>query len=138
MGIFGLLISRQVVKISTVPMTILCPIIVALSSIGAYAIQGSMVDVYVMLIFGLIGYFARKFGFATAPIVLGMILGPMAEQNWRQAMMFSRGNMFNYFLGRPVSIVLAVLVIVGLFSPMLMKLFNKKATGNSNMKAADD
>ena len=138
MGVFGLLIARQVVKISTVPMTILCPIIVALSTIGAYAIQGSMVDVYVMLVFGVIGYFARKLGFATAPIVLGMILGPMAEQNWRQAMMFSRGNMLNYFLGRPVSIVLAVLVIVGLFSPILMKMFNKKATGQNNLQAADD
>ena len=138
MGIFGLLIARQVVKISTVPMTILCPIIVALSTIGAYAIQGSMVDVYVMLVFGVLGYFARKLGFATAPIVLGLILGPMAERNWRQALMFSRGNMLKYFLGRPVSIVLAILVVVGLFSPLLMKFFNKKATGQDNLQAADD
>ena len=138
MGIFGLLIARQVVKISVVPMTILCPIIVALSTIGSYAVNGSMVDVYVMLVFGFIGYFARKLGFATAPIVLGLILGPMAEKNWRQALMFARGDMLHYFLGRPVSIVLAILVIVGLFSPILMALFNKKATGQDNLKAADD
>ena len=138
MGIFGLLIARQVVKISVVPMTILCPIIVALSTIGSYAVNGSMVDVYVMLAFGVIGYFARKLGFATAPIVLGLILGPMAEKNWRQALMFARGDMLHYFLGRPVSIVLAILVVVGLFSPILMAMFNKKATGQDNLKAADD
>ncbi len=138
MGLFGLLIAKQVVKISTVPMTILCPIIVALSTIGAFAVNSSMVDVYVMLAFGIIGYFARKFGFATAPIVLGLILGPMAEKNWRQALMFSRGDMLHYFLGRPVSIVLAVLVIIGLFSPIIMAFVNKKATGQDNLKAADD
>ena len=138
MGVIGLIIARQVVKISTVPMTILCPIIVALSTIGAYAINNNMVDVYVMLVFGILGYFVRKLGFATAPIVLGMILGPMAEKNWRQALMFSRRDMWHYFLGRPISIFLAVLVIIGLFSPLLMKLFNKKALGDANAKAADD
>lgn len=138
MGVIGLLISRQLVKISVVPMAILSPLIVALSAIGAYAIAASMVDVYIMCIFGVIGYFVRKFGFATAPIVLGMILGPMAEQNWRQALLFSRGDMLGYFLGRPVSLVLAALVIFGLFSPILVKLFNKKATGNVTDTSADD
>lgn len=138
MGVIGLLISKQLVKISIVPMAILSPIIVALSVIGAYAIASSMVDVWIMCVFGLFGYFARKFGFATAPIVLGMILGPMAEQNWRQALMFSRGDMLGYFLSRPVSIVLGVLVIIGLFSPIIMKLFNKKATGKSDIQAEED
>lgn len=138
MGVIGLLISKQMVKISIVPMAILSPIIVALSAIGAYAIASSMVDVWIMCVFGLFGYFARKFGFATAPIVLGMILGPMAEQNWRQALLFSRGDMLGYFLSRPVSIVLAVLVLIGLFSPIIMKLFNRKVTGKSDIQAEED
>lgn len=138
MGMIGLLVSKQLVKISIVPMAILSPLIVALSAIGAYAIAGSIVDVYIMCIFGIIGYFVRKFGFATAPIVLGMILGPMAEQNWRQALLFSRGNMLTYFFSRPVSIVLAVLVVFGLFSPIFVKMFNKKATGNQTDTSADD
>lgn len=138
MGVIGLLIAKQIVKVSVVPMIILCPIIVALSTIGAFAINNSFVDVFVMVIFGFIGYFARKLGFATAPIVLGLILGPMAEKNWRQALILSRGNMLKYFLNRPISIVLAILVVVGLFSPLLMKIFNRKATGQSDIKAEED
>ncbi|MDO4547648.1 MAG: tripartite tricarboxylate transporter permease [Clostridia bacterium] len=138
MGVIGLLVAKQVVKVSVVPMIILCPIIVALSAIGSFAINNSIVDVYIMVIFGLIGYFARKTGFATAPVVLGLILGPMAEKNWRQALMFSRGDMLGYFFSRPISIILALLVIIGLFSPILVKLFNKKATGSSEITAQED
>ena len=62
----------------------------------------------------------------------------MAEQNWRQALLFSRGDMFGYFLSRPVSIVLAVLVLIGFFSPITMKLFNRKATGKTDIQAEED
>ncbi len=127
MGIIGLCIAKQVVKISVVPMTILCPIIIALSLIGAYAIRLNVFDVYVMLVFGLIGYFMRKFGFATAPIVLGMILGPMAEKNWRQAIVLFRGDALGYFFSRPISILLLVLTIGALFFPLFVKFINKKA-----------
>ncbi|WMJ83723.1 tripartite tricarboxylate transporter permease [Oscillospiraceae bacterium LTW-04] len=138
MGIIGLLVAKQVVKVSIVPMTILCPIIVGLSTIGAYAINNSMFDVFIMTAFGFLGYFVRKLGFATAPIVLGLILGPMAEQNWRQALVLSRGNMMTYFLTRPISILLAVMVIFGLFSPIFLKMFNKKTLGDANAKSAED
>ena len=127
MGIIGLCIAKQVVKISVVPMTILCPVILALSLIGAYAIRLNVFDVYVMLVFGLIGYFMRKFGFATAPIVLGMILGPMAEKNWRQAIVLFRGDALGYFFSRPISIVLVILTIGALFFPLFVKFINKKA-----------
>ena len=80
-----------------------------------------------MLAFGLIGYFMRKFGFATAPIVLGMILGPMAEKNWRQAIVLFRGDALGYFFSRPISIVLAILTIGALFFPLIVKIINKKA-----------
>ncbi|SNT25337.1 putative tricarboxylic transport membrane protein [Anaerovirgula multivorans] len=128
MGIIGLLIAKQVVKVSVVPMTILCPIIIGLSTVGAYAINNSIFDIYIMIVGGIIGYFMRKIGFATAPIILGLILGPLAEQNFRQSLVLSRGNMFGYFLSRPISIFLAVLVIISLFSPIIMKTFSKNTT----------
>lgn len=127
MGIIGLLIAKQIVKISVVPMTILCPIILALSLVGAYAIRLNRFDVYVMLFFGLIGYLMRKFGFATAPVVLGMILGPTAEQNWRQATVLMRGDFFGYLMKRPISIVLLLITVLSLFAPLLVKFINKKA-----------
>ena len=127
MGLIGLLISRQVVKVSTIPMTILSPIIVALSLIGAYAIRLNVFDVYVMVAFGLIGYFMRKLGFATAPAILGLILGPMAEQNFRQALVLCRGDFFGYMMHRPISVALAILTIFSLFFPSISKAISKKA-----------
>lgn len=128
MGVAGLLVCKQVVRISTVPMTILAPLIVALSVVGSYAVRQSTFDVFVMLIFGFLGYFMRKFGFATAPVVLAMILGPIAESNWRQTMVITRRKgFFNYFMTRPIAMVLVVLIIVALFSPVLMGILNKKS-----------
>lgn len=138
MGLLGLFIAKPVVKVSTIPMAILCPIIVALAAIGAYAIQSSMTDVIIMICFGLLGYFARKLGFATAPMVLGLILGPMAETNWRQALVLCRGDFFGYFLSRPISIVLFLLVVIGLFSPVFMRFFNKKTMGDPNAVSKED
>ena len=127
MGIVGLLIAKTVVKISTVSLALLSPIIIGLSTVGAYAIRNSLFDVYVMMIFGLIGYLMKKNGFAAAPVVLGMILGPMLESNFRQALIFSRGHFLSYFISRPISVVIAAMVVLALLSPILMKKVNKKA-----------
>lgn len=127
MGGVGLLIAKQVVKVSIVPTTILAPIIIGLSTVGAYAISNSIFDVYIMLIGGMVGYFVRKLGFATAPIILGLILGPIGEQNLRQALVLARGDIAGYFLSRPISIFLVLLIIASLFSPVLMKFIQSKA-----------
>lgn len=139
MGAAGLLICKQVVKISTVKMTILAPLIIALSTVGSYAVRQSIFDVWVMLVFGLIGYFMRKYGFATAPVVLAMILGPIAESNFRQTLVIAKRTGFlGYFVTRPISIVLAILVIVALFSPMMMKIINRKASSASDPNVLSD
>ncbi|MEL7650000.1 MAG: tripartite tricarboxylate transporter permease [Sedimentibacter sp.] len=126
MGFIGYLISKQAVKISKVPMTILAPIIVALSTVGAFAIQNSLFDVYIMIAFGVIAYFMRKSGFGTAPTILGIILAPMLEANFRRALVLSKGNLVNYFFSRPISVVLFIMVIVALFAPMIIKKVNNK------------
>lgn len=127
MGLIGLGIARYVAKVSVLSPSVLCPIIIGLSSIGCYAIRNSMLDVYVMLAFGLIGYIVRISGFATAPMVLGMVLSPIAEGNWRRALILARGDMISYFFTRPISIVLALLVVASLFAPQLMSFVNKRS-----------
>lgn len=127
MGVLGLLISKQIVKISVVPMQILCPIILALSIIGSYAIRRSNFDVVVCLVFGILGYVMRKFRYATAPVVLGMILGPIAETNFRQVLVISRGSFFGYMGTRPIAIVLALMTVFALFYPLVIAKFNNKA-----------
>jgi len=127
MGLIGLGVARYIAKVSTLSPAILSPIIIGLSTIGCYAIRNSMLDVNIMLIFGVIGYFLRITGFATAPMVLGMVLSPIAESNWRRALILSRGDIVSYFFTRPISMVLSLLIIMSLFSPLLMDLVNKKS-----------
>lgn len=127
MGVIGLLIAKYVAKVSTVPMAILGPVIVCLSAVGTFAIRNNIFDVYIMLIFGVFGFILRETGFATAPLVLGMVLSEICENNWRRAMILAKGNILTYFMKRPISVVLAVLVILSLFSPMLMSFVNRKS-----------
>ena len=127
MGIIGLLIAKRVARISATPMAILAPIIVCLAMIGTFAIGNNMFDVLVMVVFGAIGFLLNKTGFAASPLVLGMVLSPILENNWRRALILSRGDLLNYFLHRPISLVLAILVVLSLLSPVLMKYVNKKS-----------
>jgi len=126
MGIIGLLIARQVVKVSRIPMEILCPVIICLSVIGAYAINRNFVDVMIMAIFGLIGYFMRKCGFASAPLILGLILSSMVESNYRRTLILARGKFLSYVLVRPQSIFIIALIVVALLSPLVMKIISRK------------
>jgi putative tricarboxylic transport membrane protein len=127
MGILGLCIARWVAKVSQLKAAVLCPIIVTLSTIGCFAIRNNMFDVFVMLMFGALGCVLRSTGFAPAPMMLGMVLAPIAEGSWRRALILSRGNIVSYFFSRPISIVLAFLIVASLFSPLLMNALNKKS-----------
>ena len=129
-------VAKYVARVSTIPMGILGPIIIALSTIGTFAIRNNMFDVYIMLGFGLFGYIMRRTGFSPAPMVLGMVLSNICENNWRRAVMLgnAKGGIIQYFLGRPISIVLAVLILLSLFSPILMNYINKKAQSSAGDK----
>lgn len=134
MGVFGMLIAKRIAIVSIVPTSILAPVIAALSTAGTFAIRNSMFDVGIMLLFGLIGYFLKKGGFATSPLILGLVLSPILEGNYRRALILSRGNIVSYFFTRPISIVIAILVIASLFSPVIMKKVNSKSKGEEVAK----
>jgi len=127
MGIVGLLTAKYLVKVASAPTSVLAPSIVVLSVIGSYAINISLVDVTVMAVFGFIGYFMRKTGFATAPVVLAMILGGIAENGFKRAALMARGeNLLTFYMGRPVSAVLVLLIVFSLFAPFIMSFVQKK------------
>ncbi len=126
MGILGLLISKYVARVALVPMSILCPVIVALSTIGSYAINNSIFDVYVMAFFGLLGYLFRKANIGSAPVILGVILSSMVEKNYRRMLILSRGAVLPYIFSHPIAIVLIVMILLGVFSPFLVKKINSK------------
>ena len=139
MGFIGMLIAKHVAKVANVSSGILAPIIVVLSVVGAYAINMSIVDVVVMIIFGFIGYWMRKYGFATAPVVLGILLGPMAENGYVRAQLMAKGeNMVSYYMSRPICIVLGFLIILGLLAPFFMSRMQKKIAASSLAETGAD
>jgi putative tricarboxylic transport membrane protein len=88
-----------------VPYALLFPAIVVFCCIGAYSINSSLFDLWLMLGFGLLGYFFLKIGVEPAPFVLGFVLGPMLEENFRRAMLIASGD-YMVFIERPISAVL--------------------------------
>lgn len=127
MGFIGILGAKYFVKVAEVPTGILTPIIVCLSVVGAYAINNNLFDVWIMLLFGLLGYFMRKTGFHAAPVVLGMILGPIAENGLRQSFLMASDPIIVYYLSRPISVVLIIITIATLLYPFYLK-WKKKSS----------
>ena len=109
--LFGLTGIRIFTKIVECPRAVLIPLIVVLSAVGTYAIQNDPVHVYWMLGFGVFGYFLKIYGFEVGPIILGVILGPMMDSNYRRAMLGARGDVGTFlwnFVSHPISLVLSL------------------------------
>jgi len=128
----GLLGSRGFAQISRLSDAVLIPCVTVLCFVGSYAIHRNISDVVVMLIFGVLGYLMRKFDLNNAAVVLALILGPISEKGLRGALRVSGGDIMCLF-DSPVSWILIILSIVGIFSPMLMSKFEKKVTGGEEL-----
>ena len=100
------------------PFTILAPIIFVLCIIGGYAPTQDMHDVWLMLVFGIVGYLMRKLDYPMAPAVLAIVLGPLAETSLRQSLLMSSGS-FDIFFFRPISGVIMLIAIILLTMPLL-------------------
>jgi putative tricarboxylic transport membrane protein len=107
------------VKILKIPHTLLFPLIVLFCFVGVYSLNNDVNELFIMIIFGGIGYLLKKMEYPLSPFILAMVLGPMLETSFRQSMAISLGNPAIFFQ-RPFSAVLMLLVgIVLLISPML-------------------
>jgi putative tricarboxylic transport membrane protein len=111
-------------KILTIPTPRLYGGILVFATIGTYGISQSPVDLILLYIIGGIGYLMRRFDFPAAPTIIGMILGPFAEQEFRRAMTISGGDM-TVFLTRPLSASLLAIALALLLAPPLLRLFRK-------------
>jgi putative tricarboxylic transport membrane protein len=106
------------VKFLKIPYTILMTVVLAVMIVGAYTVSNTVFDVFVMLLFGGIGYVLRKLDFPLAPIVLTLIMGPPLEKSLRQSLEMSQGD-FSILVASPISASLLVIAGIILFSPML-------------------
>ena len=122
LGLFGV---RLFAKVSKVSDSVLIPIIFALSVIGSYSITNNMMDVWVMFIFGIMGYFVKKFNLNSAAIVLALILGPIGETGLRRTLIMSKGNYMALF-NSTISWVLIGISVLSLMTPVIMSIIDKK------------
>lgn len=116
MFVVGLLAAKRVARITTVSTDLLAPLIMVLCVIGSYAIRNNLFDVGVMMCFGVVGYLMKRWGYSAPSMVLGVILGPMAEGEFRRAVMLSKGE-WSYFFSSPISLILLALIAVSILGP---------------------
>jgi putative tricarboxylic transport membrane protein len=109
------------VNILRIPYAYLYPSILAFATIGVYAVNNSVVDVWIMGAAGLLGYVLRKLEFEIAPIILGLVLAPMLELNFRQSLAMSAGS-YGIFVTRPITAVM-LLVAIALLALGLRSIF---------------
>ena len=124
MLILGFLGQPLFVKIVSIPKRILVPVIIVMCTVGSFAINNNYYDIIIMLIAGIVGYFMSKGGYPLSPIVLALILGPMAEGNFRRSLVMSQGS-YSIFFRRPFSAAFIFIGILSLSWPIISHIRRK-------------
>jgi putative tricarboxylic transport membrane protein len=104
----------------------LMPTVLVLCVIGAYGDNGSLFDVWVMLGAGIVGYAMRKYSYEPAPLVVGLVLGPVMERSLRQTLIISRGNV-NGLWESPICLALWIIILLAVLLPFVMRYLRFKA-----------
>ena len=115
----GRIFIRLFANVTKVPMVVLLPCIVIATVMGAFAIANTTFDIFVMIIFGVIGYALRRLDFPIPPFVIGLVLGSLAEVNLRRSMMLGG---IGIFFTRPISLVIIIVSLLILCIPLFKKL----------------
>lgn len=111
MYLIGRVFTKFYAHITRVPYEILACIVLTFCIAGSYSTNNRLYDIYIILIFGIISYFLRRMDFQLVPILLGIVLGPLAENNFRRAMLLSDGSL-SIFVTRPISLLFLVIAVV--------------------------
>ncbi len=114
-GLYG---AKLFARITLVPTQLLWPCVFVFSIVGAYALEQSMFDVWIVLVFGVLGYFMRRYGFSVVPLAIGLILGGMLEQRFGQSMVMLDEKWW-LIASRPLALFFLVLTALALFGPLL-------------------
>jgi putative tricarboxylic transport membrane protein len=124
-NVVGLLVVLSTVplfaSILRIPFSIIAPVIIVICAIGAYTVHGAMLDIWFMLVFGILGYLFKKLDYPLAPLVLALVLGDKAEDSFRQAMLVSQGELSVMYSNVLVGSI-TTLALLLLFWPLISKL----------------
>ncbi|WP_207478562.1 tripartite tricarboxylate transporter permease [Arenibaculum pallidiluteum] len=123
------------VRILKVPPPLLYAGILVFATIGTYGISNSVVDLVLLYILGAVGFLMRRFDFPTAPVIIGMILGPLAETEFRRAMTISNGD-WTVFFTHPLSAALLALAALGLLGPRIYALLRRDRRAETSPRGA--
>jgi putative tricarboxylic transport membrane protein len=115
------------VQVLKLPYRILFPLILMFCIVGVFASGNAVFDIFIMVVFGVLGYLMRKFAYEPAPMVLAFVLGPMLENNLRKSLILSHGD-FQIFITRPISAACLILAVAALVGPLLPALARRRAT----------
>ncbi len=124
--VIGLFTATKMVRLARLEMTTIVPPVIILCVVGTYALSLSFVDVAIVMLFGLLGYLMIKYNYSAVALVLGILLGPIIEENVERS--FSLGD-FGIFFAAPLRIVLVLLIIASLVLPLMMTI-HKQYGGN--------
>jgi putative tricarboxylic transport membrane protein len=131
-NIVGLLVVLTTVPwwaaILRIPFAVIAPVIIVVCAIGAYTVHSAMFDVVMMLVFGVFGYLFKKLKYPLAPLVLALVLGDMAETNFRQSMLSSQGSLSIFWSGPLVSVIMALALVLLLWP--LVPLLRQRLSGD--------
>ncbi len=123
----GLVFIRAVVRILRLPHWSIMTGVLMISLVGTYTVARQINDLWLLIFFGLLGYVLRKANYPLAPLVIGFVLGPIFESNFRRSVLISQGDLFSYVLSRPIALTVLFCVVAVLFVPLLRKLFQSKS-----------
>ena len=120
MAVLGFILLRAFIRVVCIPEKYLLPMIVALCFIGTYSYGHNHIDLLVMVIGGIIGYFAIKHDFTMSSVIIGFILGTMTESNFRRYLLLNNGD-FSAIFDRPIAIAFFALSLITIFGPIIGK-----------------
>lgn len=126
MGVVGLFGIKTFAKALSIPKKVIVPIIITLSMVGSYSMNSSMFDIFVTILFGVVGYLMIKADVIVSPIVLAVILGPMAETNFRRSLIMFNGN-YSFLFTRPITVVFLALAVFTIATSLI-----KQRPGKAN------
>ena len=137
MCIFGLYVAGLAARVAQVPNAIMAAVVLGLAVFGSYSVQHSMGDVYVMAALGTGMYFLERFGFSAAPLVLGLILGPIAEANFVQGSMIANAtsSIGSYFFTGPLNIALIAVAVASIGYSVWLELRQRRHTAKEEAVA---
>jgi putative tricarboxylic transport membrane protein len=114
------------VRLLAIPRPLLYAGILVLAGLGTYGLSGSLVDLVVLYLLGAVGFAMRRFDIPVAPAVVGVVLGPIAEDHFRRALQIAQGN-YTTFVTRPISATILALALIALVAPPLIRLVQRRA-----------